>query len=245
MGNTRNDPATEVPQNLIGHATTATEVFMTKEFTTTATGRNDLDRENEPSPPSDTRDEIPAPIVHLIHPDPRGDPTAREIRGCSDPSIAAKSQSASAPGVSLPTLSSGSGTPALPMSDPPSLADGTAPSYPLVEPCDKPIGHHLNAKEIDDGPYHAQEGQDAVEQAEEGSIIVDSDDMATDAGYESDGNTAASTSLADSVRDYIFENGRRYHRFREGRYNFPNDDVEYVLTFWTWIVRCSWVCAVC
>lgn len=28
------------------------------------------------------------------------------------------------------------------------------------------------------------------------------------------------------MRDYIYENGRRYHRFREGRYNFPNDDVE-------------------
>ncbi|KAM7209654.1 S-adenosyl-L-methionine-dependent methyltransferase [Naviculisporaceae sp. PSN 640] len=78
----------------------------------------------------------------------------------------------------------------------------------------------------DDAAFDAQEEQDAVEQAGEGSIIVDSDDVATDAGYESDNNTAASTSLADSVRDYIYENGRRYHRFREGRYNFPNDDVE-------------------
>ena len=24
----------------------------------------------------------------------------------------------------------------------------------------------------------------------------------------------------------MYENGRRYHRFREGTYNFPNDDVE-------------------
>lgn len=70
------------------------------------------------------------------------------------------------------------------------------------------------------------EEQAAVEQAEEGSIIVDSDDMGTDAGYGTDNNTTASTSLAESVRDYIFENGRRYHKFREGRYNFPNDDVE-------------------
>lgn len=66
-------------------------------------------------------------------------------------------------------------------------------------------------------------------QAEEGSIIVDSDDLGTDDGYGTDSNTTASTSLAESVRDYIFENGRRYHKFREGRYNFPNDDVEYVL----------------
>lgn len=75
----------------------------------------------------------------------------------------------------------------------------------------------------DDG----QEDLEAVAQAEEGgSIVVDSDDMGTDAGYESDSRSSASTSLASSVRDYAFENGRRYHKFREGRYNFPNDDVE-------------------
>ncbi|KAK4124828.1 S-adenosyl-L-methionine-dependent methyltransferase [Parathielavia appendiculata] len=72
----------------------------------------------------------------------------------------------------------------------------------------------------------ALEEQAAVAQAEEGSIVVDSDDLGTDDGYGTDNNTTASTSLAESVRDYIFENGRRYHRFREGRYNFPNDDVE-------------------
>jgi hypothetical protein len=72
------------------------------------------------------------------------------------------------------------------------------------------------------------EEQAAVAQAEEGSIVVDSDDLGTDDGYGTDNNTTASTSLAESVRDYVYENGRRYHRFREGRYNFPNDDVEYV-----------------
>jgi hypothetical protein len=73
-----------------------------------------------------------------------------------------------------------------------------------------------------------EEARAAVEQAGEGgSIVVDGDEL-TDAGYESDRRTSASTSLADSMRDYIYENGRRYHRFREGRYNFPNDDVECV-----------------
>ncbi|KAI8219505.1 hypothetical protein K4K55_012156, partial [Colletotrichum sp. SAR 10_96] len=33
-------------------------------------------------------------------------------------------------------------------------------------------------------------------------------------------------SLSPSVRDYAFENNRRYHRYREGRYHFPNDDSE-------------------
>lgn len=84
------------------------------------------------------------------------------------------------------------------------------------------------AEEEEAAEYDAlQEEEAAVAQAEDGSIVVDSDDLATDDGYGSDG-TSASTSLAESVLDYIFENGRRYHRFREGRYNFPNDDVEYV-----------------
>ncbi|EAQ89710.1 hypothetical protein CHGG_06329 [Chaetomium globosum CBS 148.51] len=82
-------------------------------------------------------------------------------------------------------------------------------------------------------PEPTEEGEDgtdleeqAAAQAEAGSIVVDSDDLGTDDGYGTDSNTTASTSLAESVRDYIFENGRRYHKFREGRYNFPNDDVE-------------------
>ncbi|KAK3994973.1 hypothetical protein QBC44DRAFT_37791 [Cladorrhinum sp. PSN332] len=73
---------------------------------------------------------------------------------------------------------------------------------------------------------YALEEQAAAAQAEEGSIIIDSDDLGTDDGYGSDTATNASTSLAESVRDYIYENGRRYHKFREGHYNFPNDDVE-------------------
>ncbi|KAM0256725.1 hypothetical protein ACHAQJ_004792 [Trichoderma viride] len=76
--------------------------------------------------------------------------------------------------------------------------------------------------------------REALDQAEE-SIIADNtdsissrhgDDAGSDAGYDSDSVSSASTSAMSSVRDYMFENGRRYHRFREGSYNFPNDDVE-------------------
>jgi hypothetical protein len=48
----------------------------------------------------------------------------------------------------------------------------------------------------------------------------------SDAGYESDSMGSVSVSLTSSVRHYRFENGRRYHRFREGTYNFPNDESE-------------------
>lgn len=33
-------------------------------------------------------------------------------------------------------------------------------------------------------------------------------------------------SLASSVRDYNYENGRRYHAYRQGEYPFPNDQEE-------------------
>jgi len=48
----------------------------------------------------------------------------------------------------------------------------------------------------------------------------------SDAGYETGSTGTSTTSLRSSVRDYIFENGRRYHKYREGTYNFPNDDAE-------------------
>lgn len=63
----------------------------------------------------------------------------------------------------------------------------------------------------------------AAEQAQDG---IEIDDSSSDAGYETDSIGSASTSLSSSVRDYAFENGRRYHKFREGSYNFPNDDSE-------------------
>ncbi|KAI2469739.1 S-adenosyl-L-methionine-dependent methyltransferase [Annulohypoxylon bovei var. microspora] len=66
---------------------------------------------------------------------------------------------------------------------------------------------------------------EAAQQVESRSIEADNLSV-TDAGYESDTATTASTSVSSSIWDFSFENGRRYHKFREGRYNFPNDDVE-------------------
>lgn len=54
---------------------------------------------------------------------------------------------------------------------------------------------------------------------------IDVDDTPADDGYVSDSGSGSSvsTSLSSSVRDYRFENSRRYHRFKEGLYQFPND----------------------
>jgi pyruvate/2-oxoglutarate dehydrogenase complex dihydrolipoamide acyltransferase (E2) component len=80
-------------------------------------------------------------------------------------------------------------------------------------------------------PQVAQEleAASAAEQAQnENEIDSGFSDNASvsDAGYETDSLRSASTSISPSVRDYAFENGRRYHKFREGSYNFPNDDSE-------------------
>ena len=71
------------------------------------------------------------------------------------------------------------------------------------------------------------------------SIGAVTNSSGTDAGYESETGSvagggdaaaaaasAASASITQSIRDHLFENGRRYHRFREGAYHFPNDDME-------------------
>ncbi|KAH7382900.1 S-adenosyl-L-methionine-dependent methyltransferase [Cadophora sp. MPI-SDFR-AT-0126] len=81
----------------------------------------------------------------------------------------------------------------------------------------------------DEGPsqgvaQNVEEAETVAQQAE--TTIEASEDEGTDDGYESDRASAASTSLSPSVRNYAFENGRRYHKFREGQYQFPNDEPE-------------------
>lgn len=48
----------------------------------------------------------------------------------------------------------------------------------------------------------------------------------SDAGYETDDASRVSMSISSSVRNYAFENGRRYHKYREGQYQFPMDEPE-------------------
>ncbi|KIV96833.1 hypothetical protein PV10_00650 [Exophiala mesophila] len=57
------------------------------------------------------------------------------------------------------------------------------------------------------------------------NIEVGSDQDSTFGGSDEGGSTTT-TSLASSVFDYVYENGRRYHKYREGSYALPNDDQE-------------------
>ncbi|KAI9740853.1 MAG: hypothetical protein M1818_004458 [Claussenomyces sp. TS43310] len=75
-------------------------------------------------------------------------------------------------------------------------------------------------------PGQAQADADAVAFQAENTIEVGTDSGDSDTGYHTDTGSAASTSISSSVRDFTFENGRRYHRFREGTYAMPNDEAE-------------------
>ena len=69
----------------------------------------------------------------------------------------------------------------------------------------------------------AQAQADIVAQQAETTIEAGDDN---DSDYASDNESRGSTSLSSHVRDFAFEHGRRYHKFREGRYQFPNDESE-------------------
>jgi hypothetical protein len=89
-------------------------------------------------------------------------------------------------------------------------------SSPTKDKTPEFVGGH---KATDAGPTaQPEEGDDTIEAGD-----IDDDN---DAGYYTDTASSVSTSLSSSVRDYAFENGRRYHKFREGAYQFPNDEPE-------------------
>ncbi|KAH6692570.1 S-adenosyl-L-methionine-dependent methyltransferase [Plectosphaerella plurivora] len=47
-----------------------------------------------------------------------------------------------------------------------------------------------------------------------------------DSTYESDTDSRYTSSVTSSIYHYQYENGRRYHAYREGQYVLPNDDQE-------------------
>ncbi|WYZ44935.1 hypothetical protein EsH8_VIII_000251 [Colletotrichum jinshuiense] len=49
------------------------------------------------------------------------------------------------------------------------------------------------------------------------------DDSASELG---ESIASSSTSISSSILDYRIENGRTYHRYKDGKYNIPNDEVE-------------------
>jgi len=68
--------------------------------------------------------------------------------------------------------------------------------------------------------------EEQAAQGEETLANINSGVGMSDASYGTDSARTTSISLASSAREYPFENGRRYHRFHERSYYFPNDDSE-------------------
>ncbi|KAF2691045.1 S-adenosyl-L-methionine-dependent methyltransferase [Lentithecium fluviatile CBS 122367] len=57
------------------------------------------------------------------------------------------------------------------------------------------------------------------------TVVVDTTSE-EDSTYDEDEVRSYATSLSSSVEKYKWEHGRRYHSYREGAYNFPNDESE-------------------
>ncbi|PWI64956.1 hypothetical protein PCL_08407 [Purpureocillium lilacinum] len=65
--------------------------------------------------------------------------------------------------------------------------------------------------------------QEAADSPAEDRVEVDKDEEDSTYGDEV---SSSSTSLRSSIMKYEWKNGRRYHSYRSGTYNFPNDDRE-------------------
>ncbi|KAI5845230.1 S-adenosyl-L-methionine-dependent methyltransferase, partial [Morchella snyderi] len=58
--------------------------------------------------------------------------------------------------------------------------------------------------------------------------VSEDDRIEVDMGSDQDYDACSVNSAANSIFEYRFENGRRYHAYRDGKYAFPNDEVEQV-----------------
>ncbi|TVY50320.1 Secondary metabolism regulator LAE1 [Lachnellula cervina] len=56
-------------------------------------------------------------------------------------------------------------------------------------------------------------------------LQIDEDNSETDSAYGSS-VASSSDSLGSSITNYLYENGRRYHAYKEGEYYLPNDETE-------------------
>lgn len=68
------------------------------------------------------------------------------------------------------------------------------------------------------------EGHEAMIEANDDDHSVESDEFEPEEWEE--GSSNASTSICSSVYNHTYENGRRYHSYKHGRYPIPNDDLE-------------------
>lgn len=73
---------------------------------------------------------------------------------------------------------------------------------------------------VDDEPH-----QDDASNAGH-ALVADSDNNDDDLALHESINASYSSSLASEISEYRYENGRRYHAYRDGAYPLPNDEKE-------------------
>jgi hypothetical protein len=93
---------------------------------------------------------------------------------------------------------------------------------PTEEPDPAAPPNRVSPSSADLPEHDPVEAEIVVAQA---TTTIEADDY-EDHGYQIDENANTECSVTPSVRDYNFEYGRRYHKFKEGYYVFPNDDWE-------------------
>lgn len=98
--------------------------------------------------------------------------------------------------------------------DDPEAADGPSPAAPPSKSASP------SAIPEDEG-FSDTPAVDLIE-AEDG---VPEEDEFLAAGWEAS-SSLGSTSVTSSIYAHTYENGRRYHSYKYGRYPIPNDDIE-------------------
>lgn len=110
------------------------------------------------------------------------------------------------------------------------MADSPAPAQSGLPDQMLPRADSKQVEETAAGPvpelqHHSQFIPGNGDAFHPGIIVAGSDDNDSTYGDYSD-TSSYTTSLLSEVRDYKYENGRRYHSYREGEYVLPNDEQE-------------------
>lgn len=76
------------------------------------------------------------------------------------------------------------------------------------------------------GLLHGDAHIEAGGSDEDGEFSASDFDASDDGSSSGSRRPSDSTSLSSSIFEHSYQNGRRYHRYRHGRYPLPNDETE-------------------
>lgn len=84
--------------------------------------------------------------------------------------------------------------------------------------------------DMDDMADFIEPASASASASDDTASVFTTDRLAVTSDYDPTLHTATNASLigsvTDSVNGHVYENGRRYHRYKSGRYPIPNDDAE-------------------